>query len=264
MSMRPPDGITRRHFLRQTACAALGTTGLLSTLLNLGLASRVGARETGDYRAIICLFLMGGNDSYNTLIPLGRDEYKCYTTIRGGLRDPEAEGGGLALPLEKLVPIQPRNIPGRPFGLHPGLAPFQRLFDDGHLSFVANIGSLREPFKNVRQYQAQRGDWPLGLFSHSDQQQQWQTCVPDARSGIGWAGRAMDVLAREHESARRSTFNISFSGMNILQTGREIVPYTMNPDGLVGLAGFDRAVHGGAGATLSEQVIAARTGLSTA
>lgn len=257
--MKKTNAITRRRFLGQSACAALGTTGLLSTLLNLGVASRCSAANPREYKAMICLFLLGGNDSYNTLIPTGTDEYPFYSKIRGGLHSAEAEGSGLALPLPELLPIQPRNIPGRPFGLHPGLGPLQELFQTGQLSFVANVGSLREPFENVAQYRKQRGDRPLGLFSHSDQQQQWQTCMPDVRSGVGWAGRAMDILAKEQDPARKSTFNISLSGMNVLQTGREIVPYTMSPKGLVGLAGYDAGARPGANPSLHEQALVTRT-----
>ncbi len=63
--------------------------------------------------------------------------------------------------------------------------------------------------------------------------------MPDVRSGVGWAGRAMDILGKEQDPLRRSTFNISLSGMNVLQTGREIVPYTLSTEGLTGLAGYD-------------------------
>jgi uncharacterized protein (DUF1501 family) len=82
-----PSPINRRTFLGQTGCAALGTTGLLSTLLNLGLASRVMAAEQTDYKAMICIFLSGGNDSYNMLVPTNADEYAYYLTTRGGLYD---------------------------------------------------------------------------------------------------------------------------------------------------------------------------------
>ncbi len=253
----PP--LTRRRFIGQTGCAALGTTGLLSTLLNIGLASRVSASNPRDYKAMICLFLLGGNDSYNMLIPAGAEEYKFYTEIRGGLHDGAANASGLALPLQSLLPIQPKNIPGRPFALHPGLAELQELFQAGHLSMVANVGSLKEPFKDVAQYRKQRAEWPLGLFSHSDQQQQWQTCMPDVRSGVGWAGRAMDILGKEQDPTRKSTFNISLSGMNILQTGREIVPYTLSTKGLAGLKGYDPDFHASEHSSLREQAIQART-----
>lgn len=258
--MKAPDSISRRRFIGQSACAALGTTGLLSTLLNLGVAARASA-ATGDYKAMICLFLLGGNDSFNTIVPIGTDEYSFYKEIRGGLHHSsdgeESTGSGLALPLQSLLPIEPANIAGRPFGLHPGLEPLQQLFQSGQLSFVSNVGSLREPFKNVAEYRKQRGDWPLGLFSHSDQQQQWQTCMPDVRSGIGWAGRAMDILGKEQDPTRKSTFNMSLSGMNILQTGREVVPYTLSTDGLVGLSGYDPNAR--PGDSLQEQALLART-----
>lgn len=251
--------LSRREFIARSGCAALGTTGLLSTLLNIGVASRAVAAEDGEYKALICLFLLGGNDSFNMLVPMGADEFAFYTKIRGGLHDPSTNASGLALARENLARLAPRHLGGRDFGLHPGLAPLRKLFDAGELSLVANVGSLREPFATVRDYRAKRAGWPLGLFSHSDQQQQWQTCVPDARSGLGWAGRAMDILQRDQGADRRSTFNISLSGMNILQTGREIVPYTLNIAGLENLAGYDRNFHLEPAAPLAQQVVAART-----
>lgn len=251
--------ISRRKFIGQASCAALGTTGLLSTLLNLGVANRVAASELKDYKALVCIFLLGGNDSFNMLVPTSSEEYECYKTIRGGLHDPGSNPAGLALSMDALLGIEPLNIPGRPFGLHPGFGPLKSLFDAGQMSFVSNIGSLQTPFDNVDEYLNRRAERPLGLFSHSDQQQQWQTCVPDARSGIGWAGRAMDILQNQQQSRRKSAFNISLSGMNIFQTGREIVPYTIGNRGLVGLDGFDRAASSRNASTLEERVLAART-----
>jgi len=251
--------LSRRKFISGASCAALGTTGLLSTLLNIGVASRAAAAEDDEYKALICLFLVGGNDSFNMLLPTVADEFACYTKVRGGLHHPETNASGLALALESLAALSPTHLNGRTFGLHPSLGPLSKHFASGHLSLVANVGSLREPFATVRDYRARRGDWPLGLFSHSDQQQQWQTCVPDARSGIGWAGRAMDILQRDQSATRRSTFNISLSGMNILQTGREIVPYTLETGGLTNLAGHDRAIQLEPTASLAQQALAART-----
>lgn len=239
-----PSQINRRQFIGQAGCAALGTTGLFSTLLNLGLATKVMASDPTDYKAMICIFLMGGNDSYNMLVPTNADEYAYYLSSRGGLYDLDksAAGMGLAAPgtgPNALLPIQPENIPGRSFGIHPRMAEFKQLFDAKKLAFVANVGSLQKPFADVAAYQGDKNNRPLGLFSHSDQQQQWQTCMPDKRASVGWAGRAMDILQNVQGKAHKSTFNISLHGANILQTGNSIVPYTMSVNGLVPLEGYD-------------------------
>ena len=239
-----PNPITRREFIGQTGCAALGTTGLLSTLLNLGLATRVMASDQTDYKAMICIFLQGGNDSYNMLVPTNADEYAYYLTVRGGLynADTAPNSMGLGAPGSGslgLLPIQPANIPGRSFGIHPSMPEFKDLFDKANLAFVANVGSMQKPYANVSDYKSSPVSHPLGLFSHSDQQQQWQTCMPDKRASIGWAGRAMDILQNTQSRAQKSTFSISLSGANVLQTGNNIVPYTMSVNGLVPLEGYD-------------------------
>lgn len=244
-----PNPLTRRQFIGQAGCAALGTTGLLSTLLNLGLATKATASDFTDYKAMVCIFFLGGNDSYNMLVPTNADEYAFYQTVRGGLYAADGNEAGLAIAAPgqsdfSLLPIQPSNIPGRSFGLHPKIPEIQQLFQDKSLSFVANIGSLQRPFASVDEYKNDSGSRPMGLFSHSDQQQQWQSCMPDKRSGIGWAGRAMDVLQNDQSLGAKYTFNISLSGTNVLQTGNQIVPYSMSVDGLVPLRGYDPSAPG--------------------
>jgi uncharacterized protein (DUF1501 family) len=238
-----PNLLNRRQFLGQTGCAALGTTGLFSTLLNLGLASRVMAADQSDYKAMICIFLLGGNDSYNMVAPTNPDEYAYYLTTRGGLYDLEKTPAGMAIGAPgsgafSFLPIQPANIPGRSFGIHPRMPEFKDLFDKQKLAFVANVGSMQKPFANVAAYKNGTNDHPLGLFSHSDQEQQWQTCMPDKRSSIGWAGRAMDILQNTQSHAQKSTFNISLCGTNIFQTGNSIAPYSISVNGLVPLSGY--------------------------
>jgi uncharacterized protein (DUF1501 family) len=243
-----PNLLNRRQFLGQTGCAALGTTGLFSTLLNLGLASRVMAADQSDYKAMICIFLLGGNDSFNMLAPTNPDEYAYYLTTRGGLYDVDKSPNSMGIGAPgsggfSFLPIQPANIPGRSFGIHPSMPEFKDIFDKQQLAFVANVGSMQKPFENVAAYKNDPSGRPLGLFSHSDQEQQWQTCIPDRRSGIGWAGRAMDILQNTQSRAQKSTFNISLSGTNIFQTGNSIAPYTLSVDGLIPLSGYhpDRA-----------------------
>lgn len=238
-----PNSINRRQFIGQTGCAALGTTGLFSTLLNMGLATRVMAADQSDYKAMVCIFLMGGNDSFNMLVPTNTDEYAYYLGARGGLYDEAKTPNGMAIGAPgsgafSLLPIQPANTPGRSFGIHPSMPEFKELFDKESLAFVSNIGSMQKPYASVAAYKDDKNTHPLGLFSHSDQQQQWQTCMPDKRSSIGWAGRAMDILQNTQTHAHKSTFNISLHGANILQTGNVIAPYTMSVNGLVPLEGY--------------------------
>ena len=178
------------------------------------------------------------------LVPTNADEYAYYLSARGGLYDETNSPAGMALgapgaAANALLPIQPTNIPGRSFGVHPRMPMFQQLFNAGNLAFVSNVGSMQKPVASVADYK-QNGlnNHPLGLFSHSDQQQQWQTCMPDKRSSIGWAGRAMDILQNAQPRGQKSSFSISLAGTNILQTGNLIVPYTMSVNGLVPLEGY--------------------------
>lgn len=158
----PP--VSRRGFLKQAGCAALGSTGALSTLFNLQMAN-VAAAQTqpsdDDYKALVCIFLAGGNDSYNMLVPTEASEYANYQTVRGSI----------ALPLEgtdALIPINSLESNGRQFSIHSALPDVQTLFDEGHLAFVANIGTLVEP-TTISQYQNNGVRLPRALFSHHDQ-----------------------------------------------------------------------------------------------
>lgn len=221
------NNIDRRKFIGQASCAAVGSTALMSMLTNLLLTNSAAAQNVtnfNDYRALVCLFLPGGNDSYNMLVPMGA-AYNEYATVRQDL----------ALPQTSLLPIIPINNAGRDLGLHPGMTEMKSLFDEGKLSFIANIGSLVRPttladFTNG-------ASLPYGVFSHSDQQEQWQTSIPDVRSGIGWAGRAADLLVSANNSTAVS-MNISISGNNLWQVGNKVVPYTVNADGAAKLNGY--------------------------
>ena len=158
-------------------CAAVGQTSLLSTLLQLGLTrSAAAAIDTSGYKAMVCVFLFGGIDSHNVLVPSDPVAYADYVAARSNL----------ALPQATLHPISD-PIDGRAYGLHPGLPDLKALYDAGNLAFIANVGSLIEPVDAATYNNGAR--LPLGLFSHSDQQRHWQTSTPSRapRSPVGSA-----------------------------------------------------------------------------
>lgn len=228
--MPDPRLITRRRFLGQACCAALGTTSLFNLLLNLRLAGTAAGQSIGpgpDYRALVCLFLYGGHDSFNMLVPRGAAEHADYAAIRGNL----------ALARETLLPLDPLNAVGRELGLHPAAPELQSLFAGGQLAFVANVGTLAERITKA-QYENETVPVPLGLYSHSDQTQQWQTSLPDQASGFGWAGRTADLLAAVNANQDIS-MNISLDGSNVWQTGQQVVEYAIRPDGSIGLNGYE-------------------------
>jgi len=239
--------LSRRQFLGQLPCATLGTAGILSTLLNLRLVSTASAQSLAagtDYRALVCVFFSGGMDSFNVLVPRAGAAYAAYAASRGNL----------ALPSQSLLPVAPLNYSAKSLGVHPGLRDFQpkdgdgaplgpalrglhRLFEDGRAAFVTNVGTLVRPTTRA-DYQAGL-HLPLGLFSHADQIEQWQTSLPDRRSIHGWAGRMADILQSSHNRDERIGMNISLNGTNFFQSGQNTVEYAVYPAGVQELAGYE-------------------------
>ena len=222
--------LSRRRFLGQLNCAAISSLPVLNTLLNLKLAGTVAAAGAGTgHRALVCLFLSGGIDSFNVLVPRGADEYAEYKGTRGAI----------ALPQASLLPIHPLGSPGLQLGLHPGLTGIQSLFEAGKAAFIANVGTLIEPVTKDEYDQGVKR-LPLGLYSHSDQIEQWQTSTPDLRSPRGWGGRAADIL-RASNPLETVSMNISLTGSNVWQSGESVFEYTVSPNGAVPLDGYDAA-----------------------
>jgi len=183
--------------------------------------------DTSEYKALICLFLFGGNDANNVIVPRDASGYASYAAARGIL----------AIPQASLLPITLQNGDGRDFGFHPNLPELQALFNQGKLGLVANVGTLVAPITRA-QYLAGGAAVPPQLFSHSDQSVQWQTSVPDVISKTGWGGRMADVLQSLNAGSKIS-LSISIAGTNIFEVGNTVLPYTVSPTGSIGLAGFD-------------------------
>jgi len=221
--------LTRRQFIGQASCAGVGTTAVLSTLLSLRLANSLAAQSApagGDYRALVCLFLAGGNDSFNMLVPTTAAEYSAYSTARRNL----------ALARDTLLQITPANLGGRTLGIHPSMTEVRDLFTQGRLGFVANVGSLIRP-TTLADYRANRYR-PVSLYSHADQIKQWQTCMPDKRTAIGWGGRAADII-RSLNGPSKVSMNISLSGQSVFLTGEQAFTYTIGSNGATALTGYD-------------------------
>ncbi|MCB1133941.1 MAG: DUF1501 domain-containing protein, partial [Verrucomicrobiae bacterium] len=219
---------TRRQFLGQASCASIGSLSILNTLLSLRLLQGVANADTpvtGEYRALVCLFLAGGNDSFNMLVPREASAYADYTTSRADL----------ALSPAGLLEINPIGLPG--YYVHGGMPEVASLFENGSASFVANVGTLIEPVQNRTEVLQNLKLLPLGLYSHSDQIEQWQTSIPHSRSGIGWGGRMADIL-RETNSNQVVPMQISLDGSNVFQTGNHVAEYSITPSGAVALSGY--------------------------
>ena len=221
--------ISRRRFLGQASCAAVSSIPILSTLLNLKLAQDVAAvtaPAAGEYRALVCLFLSGGNDSFNMLVPRDPSAYATYQSSRSNL----------ALTPAQLIDIHPISLPN--FAVHGGMPEVANLFETNKAAFVANVGSLIEPVQNRTQVAQNSKRLPLGLYSHSDQIEQWQTSIPHARSGIGWGGRMVDLI-KDLNPNQIVPMQISLDGSNTWQTGNTVAEYAITPTGATALAGYN-------------------------
>lgn len=219
---------SRRQFLGQSSCAAISSIPVLNTLLNLSVTeklSAVTAPANGEYRALVCLFLSGGNDSFNMLVPRETSAYAQYQSTRSNL----------ALSPGSLIDIHPTGQPT--FAVHSGMPEVASLFEAGDAAFVANVGTLIEPVQNRTQVNTLAKQLPLGLFSHSDQIEQWQTSLPHQRSGIGWAGRTADLL-QELNANQKVPMNISLDGSNVWQTGNDVAEYAITTGGAVALQNY--------------------------
>lgn len=221
--------VARRRFLRNAAAG--GIAYALARTPGVAWAQMGGGGNFADYRALVCVFLFGGNDSWNMVVPRSQAEYNAYAASRQNL----------AVPLASLLPIN-LAVPdpaGWLFGLHPSMTGIATLFNSGRAAFVANIGPLLAPTA-LTQYQNRSVPLPPQLFSHNDQQDQWHTLKGRAQSKAGWAGRIADVLA-SRVAAQQMPLNVSLAGQSRFLVGNTSVPYTMGPSGPTPFLGFGPA-----------------------
>jgi len=215
----------RRRFLQSGSCALMCSTPLLDTFLNLKMASAaVKAQAPADYKALVCILLSGGNDSWNMLIPANKEPFREYAIARDSLAL-ALSGPAAALPLTGQAPAT------RAYAIHPACGQMQSHYDKGKLAFVANVGTLIEK-TTIQAYREQSSRLPRSLFSHLDQRAQWQTSVPQSTVNSGWLGRAAEALLESTVDASDISMNISLAGNNILQTGAKSThPYNIGHHG---------------------------------
>jgi uncharacterized protein (DUF1501 family) len=209
---------TRRKFLRQLGVAsAFGLASPLSALAKLksinSILSSPPPPPFGNYKAIVCVFLHGGNDSFNMLIPNTLTEYTDYFNTRSNL----------ALLQPDLLPIGSGD-----FGLNPSMPDVRDMYNAGDLAFLSNIGTLVQPTTVADVYL--ENNLPLGLFSHIDQFQHWQSARANERVSKGWGGYIADLLGYTNTNDKIS-MNVSLSGNNIFQNGLTTLPFSMNESG---------------------------------
>ncbi len=223
----------RRKFLR--AAAAGGVAYAFGRTPGTVYAQVAGAGGFADYKALVCLFLFGGNDSWNMVVPTSAAQYNAYSTSRGG---PINVGSGLAIPQASLLPLNSLTPDpgGATYGIHPSMAGMQNLFNTGKAAVIANVGPLIRPTTKA-QYQTAGWDLPPQLFSHNDQQDQWHSLRGKSLSKSGWGGRVADVLASQTGS-QQLALNVSLAGQTFFQAGAVAAPYVMGAAGPVQFQGF--------------------------
>ncbi len=227
---------TRRGFIRQALCAAVGTAAITNTIRDLRFINAAMAQSVSsisDYKALVCIFLNGGNDSNNLFIPTLADEYANYASIRTpALAIPNADGSGAAaLALNNL------SNDAHTYGIHPACPELQSLFNNGKMAAIFNVGTLVYPVTKA-QYSARSVALPPQLFSHADQQVQWQTSIPDRPPTSGWGGRCADLLDTYNPKMSGNdvlSMCISLAGSNTFEVGGTTTQYSVSSGGVVSL-----------------------------
>jgi len=232
---------TRRDFLaRAGALGAGGLAARLAPLCVLAYSAGASAQAASDYKALVCVFLYGGIDGNSLLIPNDTPGYAQYTLARPG-------NSGLNIAQAQLLAIQPANT-GTPFGLHPALTEIHPLFSQGKLALLANVGPLNAPTSKSN-YLSSRPD---NLFSHSDQQGQWQSSVSAGPSASGWGGRIADEVIP-------GPFPVitSIAGTSVFISGNASSPLSLPPTGGLALQGYNGSTAANARMAALQQILAA-------
>ena len=214
--------INRRKFLKASGAAAA-----FAAYPGAAFSQVIGTSAPfPDYKALVCVFLFGGNDSHNMLVPRSDAEYNVYAASRQNM----------AIAQGDLLPINPLTPDGAEYGLHPMMPEIQSLFEANRAAFVTNVGPLIEP-TTKDQYQSGSVLLPPQLFSHNDQQDQWNSLRGISPSKTGWAGRLADLI-RLNVADQQMATNVSLFGSSLLQSADETVAYVMGPSGPIPFEGF--------------------------
>jgi len=210
------SAVSRRQFLRRSAKLA-ASASLLGTVGSFQRAFGATASTTG-YKALVCVYLDGGNNGFNTIVPTTQAGYNVYAASRTNL----------ALPRSSLLSLTGTASDGYAYGFNAACPEMRNLFNTGKLAVLGNVGTLVQPTSKA---QAQGGvNLPLQLFSHLDQRTAWWTSVPDKAERSGWAGRIADLYDAQGYRSPLS-MNINIGGINYWQEGRRIMPYVLGPNG---------------------------------
>ncbi len=205
--------------MKRSVAGLLAGSGGAAVLNSLNITNAL-AQQGGEYRALVCLFLYGGNDSFNMFVPRSPDQYTAYREARRNL----------AVDSGQLLGVNAVGSDGSQYGFHPSMPDVRNLFNNGKVAVLGNVGPLIVPTSRDDFVQS-RVPLPPRLFSHNDQQDFWQSLKPDASISSGWAGRMADAMLSANAN-RQMSMNVSMSGINLMQTGRTSVPYILSTRGV--------------------------------
>lgn len=245
---------SRRQFLRTTGLATMAGITASPMLLKLnGLAAMAQSTGATDYKALVCVYLQGGNDGHGTVIATDTESYNAFTTARSG-------APGLVYPLASLLPVTLKTPQsGRTFALNPSLGGVQNLFNAGRAAIVANTGTLIEP---VTKTQVEAGTAPLpdSLFSHFDQTAAWQAIASNGGSSehVGWGGRMADLIEGMGMNSNAMFTCISTAGIALFLSGETSFQLNVTSAGPIPIYGLANPLFGSqAGSDALAQILSA-------
>jgi uncharacterized protein (DUF1501 family) len=237
-------GINRRSFIQYASLAASGSLAGMRPFGALNAFAQTS--PAAGYKALVCVFLFGGNDANNTLVPTDTAGYNNYATVRGPL----------ALPQSQL--IQLASLPH--YGLHGSLPEIAQLVDSGAAALVANVGTLVGP--TTRAGLTAQANLPSNLFSHSDQQLQWQNAAQSSATTTGWAGRMSDLLGSSFNPSASIPMITSVAGDTLFCDGQSTTPLAVTPGNVSGVSCGEGAAECGARQAIAQSFLSFASGLN--
>ena len=219
--------LSRRNFLQRAAAGSLALGGGLTSFLSTTAAR---AANNDGYKAIVCLYLDGGLDNYDTILPYDRASYDGYAAIRQSLLSQyESAAGGSTRRFDRLLPLSPRNsadFGGRAFAMTEEMAPLHSLFQREKASIIANVGPLIEPM-NRSQFESGSRARPPRLFSHNDQKSAWLALAPEG-AREGWGGRFCDAALSANANTQPRFTAVSLTGNEVFLSGANTQQFTIS------------------------------------
>ena len=260
---------SRRDFLRNLGCLVCsGTASALVPQLRMMGTALASTAAFSDYKALVCVYLAGGNDAWNLLVPYDASRYNTYLTSRGGVYDPvnNADGLALAQPATGNAQIITDAADASQYFLHPSLINLASIYQQNRAAFVVNAGTLVAPI-NMTDYNASSANRPPQLFSHADQENLWHQANTNANSAQGWGGLCADNLQAAGANLTTSpqlSLCVSVSGANRFEVGSNVVPYQISSSGLNMLRGMCNTPPCGSSTTQRDNALNALLGATYA